>query len=227
VLILGASGVLGGALVKAFHGKAYRILGTGFRRMPSTQLALQLDATDASEMPKLEQWLDEYTSRLGVVVHSIGSIADHRLPQMSNTEWQHALDVHLKSAYLISRLLLPRFIKQRGGHFIFISSWAGRVGRVGQVNYAASKAGLIGLVQSIAREYASRKVLANGVIPGVFRSPMTEKLSPEVLERLWDGAVLKEFADLEETAQFIVHLAGMRGVTGQIFQLDGRIPVVI
>ena len=100
------------------------------------------------------------------------------------------------------------------------------MGRMGQANYVAAKAGATGLMQSIAREYSSRGILANMVVPGVFKSPMTKSLDEQSLERLWDGAALQQFADLKETAEFIVHLAGMRGATGQIFQLDGRIAPV-
>ena len=227
VLILGASGVLGSALADAFPKKAYRVLGTGFRHCPKTQLALQLDATRASEMPKIGKWIDDHTSRLDVVIHCIGIAQDSLLARMSDQEWRQVVEVNLKSAYLLSKLLLPRLVKQGGGRWIFISSWAGRTGRSGQANYAAAKAGLIGLTQSMAREYASRGVVINCVVPGVFKSPMTERLSQTMLERLWGGAALKQFADLNEIVQFIVHLAGMRGVTGQVFQLDGRIAPVL
>lgn len=222
VLILGASGVLGSALIKAFSEKSYRALGTGFCHKPSTSPALQFDASQAFEMPKLEQWIDKHTSHLDAVIHCIGINSDNLIPRMSDAEWHRSIEVNLKSAYLISNLLLPRFVKQRSGHFIFISSRVGLAGRAGQANYAAAKAALIGFTRSIAREYASRGIVANCVVPGVFQSPMTEKLSHEALERLWDGAAIKQFADINETAKWIVHLVEMRGATGQIFQFDGR-----
>lgn len=226
-LILGASGTLGTALVSAFQEKSWRVLGTGFQRPPEVRPALQFDVTQAAGVASFEAWSREHAPRLDAVVHCIGVAHDSLVTAMTDDQWRAALNVNLKSAYRIAGILLPRLAKQRTGHFIFVSSWAGRTGRAGQSNYAAAKAGLIGLTQSIAREYASRGVLANCIVPGVFRSPMTEKLSPEALERLWNGAALRQFADLGEMARFIEHLAGMRGVTGQVFQLDGRIASAI
>jgi len=128
---------------------------------------------------------------------------------------------------MLSKALIPILVRQRCGHLVFISSWGGIAGRVGQANYSAAKAGLIGFTQSLAREYASRNIRANCIIPGVFESPLLKDLSPEKLNQIWDGAALKEFADLDETARFIVHLSSMKGVTGQVFHLDGRIPSVL
>ncbi len=222
-LVLGASGVLGNAVAQAFAGQSWRVLGTGFRRAPAVQPSFQFDAVQSAEWTRLTAWLDGQTGQLDAAVHCIGLARDGLLARMNGSDWQAVLDANLKSAFLAARALLPLFVKQRRGHLLFISSWAGRVGRGGQANYAAAKAGLSGLAQSLAREYAPRGVRVNVVAPGPFPSPMTEGLTTEERERLWQGAALAEFADLAETARFIVHLAGMRGVTGQIFQLDGRI----
>lgn len=222
-LVTGASGVLGAAVGRAFSASGFKVLGTGFQNPPLFQPSIQGDLTLPSGISRLEKWIHEQTERLDVLVHCVGGVNDALIAKMSTGDWERVLDVNLKSAYLVSRLLLPRMVKQRRGHLIFVGSWGGRVGRIGQANYAAAKAALIGLTQSIAREYAARNVLANCVVPGVFKSPMTEALSPEALERLWEGAALRQFADLDATANFIVHLASMGGVTGQVFQLDGRI----
>ena len=222
-VVLGASGALGSAVAKHFAEKGFRVMGTGFRRAPSFQPSLQLDMTQTAEVNCLEDWLREQTPRIDVAVHCVGVARDSVVTKMSDQAWRESLDVNLKSAYRITRLLLPWFTRQRGGHFLFVSSWAARAGRAGQANYAAAKAGLIGLTQSIAREYASRGVQANCIIPGVFRSAMTDTLPPAALERLWSAATIQKFSDLDEIARFIVDLASMRGVSGQVFQLDGRI----
>jgi 3-oxoacyl-[acyl-carrier protein] reductase len=223
VVVFGASGVLGSAAAESFREKGWKVLATGHKRKPAIEPSIQLDATAGSEMPRLEKWIREHASKVDAMVHCIGSTEDALISKMDDSKWQKTLDANLKSAFLVSKILIPILAKQRSGHLIFIGSWGGCVGRAGQTNYTAAKAGLIALTQSIAREYGSRGVVANCILPGIFRSPMTDAMSPEALEKLLDDGALKRFADLKETSEFIVHLASMKGVTGQVFQLDGRI----
>jgi 3-oxoacyl-[acyl-carrier protein] reductase len=227
VLVLGASGVLGSSVSKQFETKGVEVLTTGFHSKPQNERSFQVDITLPSDVDKLVEWVKSQTEQLDAIVHCVGSIADGFLSNISSDNWRRVLDANLKSAFLITKGFLPFLVRQRKGHFIFISSWGGVVGRIGQTNYASSKAALIGFTQSVAREYASRGIRANCVVPGVFQSPMLAKLSPEKLEKIWEGAALKEFGDLDEMTQFIAHLAFMKSVTGQVFHLDGRIPSVL
>jgi 3-oxoacyl-[acyl-carrier protein] reductase len=222
-LILGASGVFGNAAAEAFRGKGYQVVGTGYTRSPSFQPSTRLDATKAEDVMGLGKWLDDQKISIDVAVHCIGINHDNLVAKMEDVEWSKVVETNLKSAFLLSKLLINRFVKRRKGHLIFVGSWGGLAGRAGQANYAAAKAALVALSKSIAQEYASREILSNVIIPGIFKSPMTEKLREDELKKLWASAALKQFADPREMADFVVHLAGMRGVTGQVFQLDGRI----
>lgn len=226
-LVLGATGALGSVVTETFAKRGHRVLGTGFRRSPKNATGFQLDATSSEGVMLLQEWLGRETARIDVAVHCIGLNHDALLSRMTDADWTGVLSTHLKSAFLLSKMLIARMVKQRSGHLIFVVSWAGLAGRAGQGNYSAAKAGVIGLAQSIAREYASRGILANAIIPGVFASPMTEGLDEKQVENLWGNSALKEFADLNEIAGFIVHLAGMKKVTGQVFHLDGRISPVM
>jgi 3-oxoacyl-[acyl-carrier protein] reductase len=223
VIVFGATGSLGKAVANCFLAEGNQVLGTSFQKKQTSPPTLQLDATQSKDMQKLKEWLDEKNASLDVAVHCIGSVLDHTIQKLSPDDWKHVMDVNLKSAFLLSQAILPRFMKNKRGHFIFVSSWAGYVGRIGQANYSAAKAGLFALTQSIAKEYASRGILANCIVPGIFPSPMTEKLSKDQLDRLLEDATLKRLADLDEIARFIVHLSTMQCVTGQVFHLDGRI----
>lgn len=227
VLVFGASGVLGSAVVKAFRQNSWRVIGTGYRHSPQTDLFFQFDATQKNEIHRFEDWIRTNLSQIDVAVHCIGIARDASLPNIKLVDWQDVLNTNLKSAYLLAQMLIKKWISQKQGHLIFVGSWAGVAGRHGQASYAAAKAGLIGLTQSLAREYASRNIRANCIIPGVFPSSMTQNLSHEKLQRLWEGSACARFADLDETSRFIAHIATMRGVTGQIFHLDGRIPPVL
>jgi len=226
-LVLGATGVLGSAVSRAFLTRQFEVIGTGFQHMPQGISGFRFDATSADGVDHLQKWLESRTERIDVAVHGIGANRDAWLMKMSDAEWMNVMQSHLKSAYLLSKMLVTRMMKQRSGHLIFITSWAGLVGRAGQANYSAAKAGVIALAQSIAREYAPRGILANVIVPGVFPSVMTEALNEKQLEALWEDSAMKGFADLNEIAEFIVHLASMKKVTGQVFHLDGRIAPVL
>lgn len=223
-LVTGASGTLGAAVAAAFAARGARVLTAGNCRKPDFEPSIQLDLTNAKEAARLPKWIGENGGSVDAVVHCVGATRDEILPRMTDEAWREVLDINLRSAFLLLRVLLPLLIRQRRGHVLLISSWAGRVGRAGQANYAAAKAGLVGLAMSAAREVASRGVRVNCVVPGVFPSPMNEKLDEAARVRLWEGAAFAEEADLVEMAGFIVGLTETRGITGQVFQLDGRIP---
>lgn len=223
-LVTGASGVLGAAVVRAFAARGTRVLAVGFRRKPAFEPCAQFDLADAVQVSRLPKWIDEQAGRVDAVVHCVGAANDHLVAGMTDEAWRGVLDVNLRSAYLLLKALLPRLIRQRGGHVVFVSSWAGRVGRAGQANYSAAKAGLLGLAMSAAREVASRGVRVNCVVPGVFPSAMTAGLDEASRERLWEGAAHAGESVPADLASFIANLAESGGVTGQIFHLDGRIP---
>ncbi|MDD2706591.1 MAG: SDR family NAD(P)-dependent oxidoreductase [Verrucomicrobiae bacterium] len=222
-LILGASGVLGRALAVAFRNAGYRALGTGFRQVPDGDEVFQFDATQTLEIARLAAWVERVAPKLDVIVHAIGGTHDQLVMRMSDQEWHKTLEQNLGSAFRVARAMWGHLAAGGGGQMIFVGSWAGRTGRGGQGAYAAAKAGVIALCQSMAREGAGAGIRVNCVVPGYFPSPMTTGLTPEALARLGADAVKPGFSNVEEMVSFMVHLAGMRGVTGQVFQLDGRI----
>jgi 3-oxoacyl-[acyl-carrier protein] reductase len=146
------------------------------------------------------------------------------LPQTALEDLDDVLGLNLRSAFAIARRFLPVFVSRRRGHFIFIGSHSGILGRAGQSGYAAAKAGLVGLAQSIAREYGKRAVQANVILPGFLPgSPMVRDIDPETLRRLESENVLGTPSNADEVARFILHLLSMGRVSGQVFALDSRI----
>jgi 3-oxoacyl-[acyl-carrier protein] reductase len=121
------------------------------------------------------------------------------------------------------REVLPGMLKQRDGHIINVSSFAARQGTLGQSAYVSAKAGVLGLTQALAREVGSRNVRVNSVLPGVLRTGMTEALPAARLDAMAAENVLGRLNRLDEVARFVVFLAGMQDVSGQVFQLDSRI----
>jgi 3-oxoacyl-[acyl-carrier protein] reductase len=161
--------------------------------------------------------------RLDALICNAGVTADGSLALMSDDDWQRVLEVNLKGAFHCSRAALRPMLAQRDGHIIFISSFSGRVGTRGQTNYAAAKAGLIGLSQSLAREAGPRNVRANAVLPGVLPTPMTGGLEAATLASFVSANTLGRINTLDEVARFIAFLTATQNISGQIFQLDSRV----
>jgi 3-oxoacyl-[acyl-carrier protein] reductase len=227
VLITGAAGGLGQGFVEAFAGEGWRV-GAGWHRSPAaTQTEsvwpLPVDVTDPSQVPQAVAEILDRWGRIDALVNNAGLTAEHLLVHAGEADWDRVLDVNLKGAFLCSQAVIPPMIRQRDGHILNIASFAGRSGAAGQVAYASAKAGLLGLTASLAREVGSRNVRVNAVLPGVLHTPMTSSLSKEMIEGFAAANALGRLNAVEEVARFVVFLAGLRNVSGQIFQLDSRI----
>jgi 3-oxoacyl-[acyl-carrier protein] reductase len=143
--------------------------------------------------------------------------------RMSEADWDAVLDINLKGAFLFTKELSRPLLKQRSGRIINIASVIGLIGNAGQCNYAASKAGVIGLTKSCAREFASRGITVNAIAPGFIQTAMTDKLSPEQKDAILKQiplASLGQPEDVAETALFFASPAA-RYVTGQVLPVDG------
>jgi 3-oxoacyl-[acyl-carrier protein] reductase len=181
-----------------------------------------LDVTQPGQPERVVAEVLARWGRLDALVNNAGVTADALFLQLREAEWDRVLSVNLKGAMACARAAVWPMLRQRGGHIINIGSFAARGGRPGQAAYAAAKAGLIGLTQSLAAEAGSRNVRVNIVFPGVLATPMTADLSADALAALLGRSVLRRANTVEEVARFVVHLAGMENVSGQVFQLDSR-----
>ena len=227
VVITGAAGGLGQGLVESFHAAGWDIAAAWHKTpLPETSkhtLAVQIDATVALTVKDAFEKVFKRFGRLDCVVHAAGCAQDDLLLKMEEAAWDEVLDTNLKSSFLICREAVSRTARTGGTHLILIGSFAGRAGSAGQANYAAAKAGLSGLATSIAKEYGRRNMRVNVVLPGVVVTAMTQNLAPEVLQGYAQANALQRINDVGEVAHFITHLAGMRNVSGQVFQLDSRV----
>ncbi len=227
VLITGAAGGLGQGLVSEFAAQGWRVVAAYHRATTQvateTILPIALDVTNRSRVAEVIDQVISRWGRIDALINNAGTTEDQLSTQLSESDWDKVLDVNLKGAFLCSQAVIRPMMKQRDGHIINLSSFVARTGRAGQANYAAAKAGLIGLTESIAQEVGSRNVRVNAVLPGVLPTGMTAKLSPEQLQTLAGANVLNRLNDVAEVARFIVYLTGMKNVSGQFFQLDSRI----
>jgi 3-oxoacyl-[acyl-carrier protein] reductase len=227
ILITGAAGGLGQALVEAFAAADWQVVAgwhqTPFSGQAANVFPTPLDVTAADSVSAAFAETLARFGRLDALINNAGIARDALVAQMSDDDWHRVLDVNLKGAFLCAQAALRPMLKQRDGHILNISSFGGRVGRAGQANYAASKAGLIGLTQALAKEAGSRNVRVNAVLPGFLRTRLVGDLTEEQLAAHAASNALGRLNEFAEVARFVTFLAGMRNVSGQVFQLDSRI----
>ena len=226
-LITGASGGLGRAFVAELLAQGWRV-AAGFHRENAHAptdflLPLPLDVTaresvSAAVAQVLTRW-----ERLDLLINNAGNTADALVSQLTDDDWQRVLDVHLRGAFLCAQAALRPMLRQRDGHILNIASFSARMGNRGQANYAAAKAGLLGLTTSLAKEVGSRNVRVNALLPGVLPTPMTARLTAEQRAAFAAANCLGRLNDPAEVARFAAFLATMQNISGQLFQLDSRI----
>jgi len=160
---------------------------------------------------------------IDILVNNAGITRDKPMALMSEEDWDMVLDINLKGAFLCTKFAVKQMIKQKYGHIINIASVAGRYGNQGQANYSASKAGLIGLTKTTAKEFASRGITCNAVAPGIIVSKMTDVLPEEVKKKYLENIPLGRFGTPEDVAGVVAFLASDDAayVTGQVIDIDG------
>lgn len=224
--VTGAGGGLGSALVNTLVNDGWRVVAAGHSRVPTvTHPAVwpcQLDVTRAADAEARMAELMARWGRLDALIHTAGIVRDAPLARLSVEDWDAVLDVHLKGAFVCARAALGA-LRVRGGHMVNISSHAARRGPVGQANYAAAKAALIGFTLSLAREWAPHEIRVNALLPGVLPTALTASLAPETLTALRSANALGRLNRPEEVAGFVRDLLRTRDVSGQVFALDSRI----
>lgn len=226
-LVTGAAGGLGTGIVAELARQGWSVAAGWHRREPSPAVgdmfAVPLDVTDVGSVSRAVDSVLGRWGRIDLLVNNAGIVSDALLARMEEPMWDRVLDVNLDGAFRCARAVARPMLRQREGQILNITSHGGRVGRAGQANYAASKAALFGLTQSLARELGSRNVRVNAVSPGFLQTGLVADLTEEQLAIHASANTLGRLNEIAEVARFVVFLAGMRNVSGQIFQLDSRI----
>lgn len=185
--------------------------------------AYAVDVADAASVNAAAEKILAEAGRADILVNNAGVTRDGLLMRMSDEDWDTVLNTNLKGAFLFTRALVRSFIKQRSGRIINVASVIGLIGNAGQANYAASKAGLIGLTMSTARELASRGITVNAIAPGFIETDMTAGLKEEWKVEILKKIPLNSLGQSEDIAHAALFLAspGARYVTGQVLTVDG------
>jgi len=189
---------------------------------------LAFDVADASGVQQGMEAIIKESGRLDILVNNAGITRDNLILRMKESEWDQVLSVNLKGAFNCIKAASKPMIKQHSGRIINISSVVGVMGNAGQANYVASKAGLIGLTKSVARELASRNITVNAVAPGFIQTEMTEALPENVKEAMRAQIPLGRFGTPAEVAQAVVFLASEAAayITGQVLHVNGGMLMV-
>ncbi len=231
-LITGASGGIGGAIARALHGAGAIVGLSGTRTEPLEALAKELgidahvlpcNLSDKDAVEALPKQAIEAMGSIDILVNNAGITRDQIFMRMSDDEWQSVLDVNLTSTMRLCRGVMRPMMKARWGRIINISSIVGATGNPGQANYAASKAGVIGLTKSIAYEVASRGITANAVAPGFIATPMTDKLTDDQKAKINAQIPAARMGEADEIAAAVLYLASKEAgyVTGATLHVNG------
>ena len=180
--------------------------------------------TDVTNMQSVQAMVDKTIQTFGkidVLVNNAGITRDTLLMRMSEEDFDAVIDTNLKGCFNMMKAVTKIMMKQRSGSIINMSSVIGLAGNVGQVNYAASKAGVLGMTYSVAKELASRNITCNAIAPGMIATDMTEVLSDKTTEQILSNIPLKRFGQPEEIAEAALFLAKAKYITGQVITVDG------
>ena len=234
--VTGSTRGIGLAIAQALHKAGAKVAIVGRDRAKAQAVATQLGngttgvACDVAVGSQVEAAIAETEKVLGpidILVNNAGLTRDNLILRMSEEEWDAVLAANLKGAYFTIKAVTKGMMKRRSGRIINITSVVGITGNKGQANYAASKAGLIGLTKSVAREYASRNILVNAVAPGFIETDMTSGLPDEAKAAMLGGVSLGRSGRPEDIAGAVLFLASdLAGyITGQVLAVDGGMTV--
>jgi 3-oxoacyl-[acyl-carrier protein] reductase len=236
-LVTGATGGLGGAIARGLHkqGAAVGISGTRVEALEAlaAELAdrvhiLPCNLADKEQVEALVPAAEKALGQVDILVNNAGITRDGLFMRMKDEDWETVISVNLTSAFRLSRASLRGMMKRRFGRIISITSVVGVTGNAGQGNYAASKAGMIGMTKSLAAEVASRTVTVNCVAPGFIRSPMTDVLNDKQKETIMANIPAGRLGEGDDIAAAVVYLASREAsyVTGQTLHVNGGMAMI-
>lgn len=233
-LITGGSRGIGKEIAKKFASKGYNLVINYVSEKTDLEalkeefsetevLFVKTDVTNYESCENMVKGAIEKFGRIDVLVNNAGITKDGLLMRMKEEDFDKVINVNLKGTFNMTKSVIPYMVKQRNGKIVSIASVVGVTGNAGQANYAASKAGIIGFTKTVARELASRNILANCIAPGFIKTDMTDVLSDAVKENIHSQIPLNKMGEAKEVANAVYFLASEENtyITGQVLNVDG------
>ena len=236
-LITGASGGIGGSIARALYGQGAKVALSGTRIDPLKALADDLgnrafivpcNLSDVDAVKALPQKASEEMGGIDILVNNAGITKDNLFMRMSDDDWHQVIDINLTSTMHLMKSVMRTMMKKRFGRIINITSIVGVTGNAGQVNYAASKAGMIGMTKSFAQEIATRGITANCIAPGFIETAMTAELPENVIKNMLDSIPQGRMGQADEIASSVAFLASNEAsyITGQTLHVNGGMAMI-
>ncbi len=236
-LVTGATGGIGGAIARALHRQGATVAISGTRREALDQLAGELkdrvhvlpcNLADKDQVEALVPQAEETMQKLDILVANAGITKDNLFVQLRDEDWDSVIEINLTSTFRLSRAAMKTMMRRRFGRIIGITSVVGVTGNPGQGNYTAAKAGMIGMMKSVAKEYARRGVTANCVAPGFIATPMTDKLNDKQREAILQMVPANRLGTPDDVAAAVVYLASDEAgyMTGQTLHVNGGMAMI-
>ena len=231
ILITGASGGIGNALVKKFVSLGGNVLGSGTKSEKLDKIKKQypnikVKKFDISEHSRIEEFIDDVSLKLGgldVLINNAGTNADNLSLRMKDEEWKKVIDINLTSTFLLTKHAIKKMLKSKFGRIVNITSVVGHTGNLGQSNYSASKAGIIGMSKSLAIEYAKKNITVNCVSPGFIISDMTMNIAEKIKLYLTSRIPMGKLGTGEDVSNCVAFLSSEQAsyVTGETIHVNG------
>jgi 3-oxoacyl-[acyl-carrier protein] reductase len=236
-LVTGATGGIGGAIARALHQQGAAVAVSGTRREVLDALAGELkdrvhalpcNLADAGEVEALVPAAEERLGKLDILVANAGIARDNLFVQLSDEAWDEVIAVNLSASFRLARAAIRGMMRRRFGRIIAITSVVAVTGNAGQGNYAAAKAGMIGMIKSLALEYARRNITANAIAPGFIATAMTDKLNEKQREAILARVPAGRLGAVLDVAAAAVYLASDEAsyVTGQTLHVNGGMAMI-
>lgn len=236
-LVTGATGGIGASIARVLHGAGASVAISGTREELLKELADELgervhvlpcNLSDREAVAQLAKDADEAVGQLDILVNNAGITRDNLFMRMTDEEWDDVIAVNLTAVFALTRGALRGMMRRRYGRVVNIASISGMIGNPGQANYSASKAGMIGMTKSLAREVATRSITANCIAPGFIETPMTSALNEKQIEAIANAIPASDFGKPEDIASAALYLASeeSRYVTGHTLHVNGGMVMV-
>ena len=231
VLITGASGGIGKSIVKKFVSLEANVLGTGTKDekldiLKKENPSIKTKKFDISQHSKIEEFIDQVSSELGgldILINNAGVNVDTLSLRMKDEEWKKVIDINLTSTFLLSKHSIKKMLKNKFGRIVNITSIVGHTGNVGQTNYSASKAGIIGMSKSLAIEYSKKNITINCVSPGFIETSMTRNIAEKARSLLISRIPMGKLGTGEDVSNCVAFLSSDLAsyITGETIHVNG------